>query len=173
MHKFKLTILAILAFFLSRSTINGQTASEQTVRNKFTEYITPRLDGRELKLTIFSGDINGDGQPDFIISYCIQATDKDRDAGGGNALMNLVCMQDGIAAYIKSGNDYILKAEKSMDNFKIYTDNEIFFEVKGIENGKILCQSTAYGPADPRCCPTVTKKVYVKYENGKLIKQTD
>jgi len=159
------TFISILAL-----SVNGQTNTEQNVKRKFIEYITPRLDGRELKLKLFIGDINGDGLTDYLISYCVQATEQDKEAGGGNAAANLVCMQDGIAVYINTGNDYILKAEKSMDNFKEYSASEVSFEVKGIINGKIVCESTAYGADDPRCCPSVIKKTYVMYENGKLVK---
>ena len=162
--------ISSMLFFLAVFSASGQT-TEEKVKNKFSEYMTPRLDGRELKMTVFTGDVNGDGQKDYVISYCVEATDKDRDAGGGNAMMNLTCMLDGIAVYIKSGTDYSLKAEKSMDNFKIYTEDEVSFDVVGIEKGNILCQSTAYGKDDPRCCPSIKKSVYVKYENGKLLKQ--
>lgn len=164
-------VLSLLVFMAFAIASNSQTTDEVTVKNKFTEYLTPRLDGRKLDLTVFSGDLNGDGLSDFVISYCIQATDDDRNVGGGNAMMNLVCMQEGIAVYIKSGNEYSLKAEKSMDNFKVYTENEISFKVKNIDKGRILCESTAYGPDDANCCPSVVKNVFVKYDNGKLVKQ--
>jgi hypothetical protein len=167
--KYSKLVLVIMLLFTVHLAICQTT--EEKIKNKFSEYMTPRLDGRNLKMTVFSGDLNGDGQKDYLISYCVEATDKDKDAGGGNAMMNLTCMLDGIAVYIKSGTDYSLKAEKSMDNFKIYTEDEVSFDVVGIEKGNILCQSTAYGKDDPRCCPSIKKSVYVKYENGKLLKQ--
>ncbi len=164
--KVVLTLLVIITTLIAL----GQNTQEQKIKLKFKEYITPRLDGHELKIKLFSGDLNGDGQTDFLIQYCIQATNEDRDAGGGNAMMNLACIQEGIAVYIKENNNYTLKTDKNMEDFKVYLENEVSFDVLGIENKKIICQSTSYGADDPRCCPSKKNRVIVKFINGKLTK---
>ena len=165
----KSTVLTIITVLTLSFAVNAQSNQEQLVKRKFSDLMASQLRGRALKLTVFSGDVNNDRITDYVISYCVQATDRDRDAGGGNALANLACIQEGIAVYIKTGNDYVLKANKSMDSFK--SGNEISFKVKGIFNGKIICESTGYSRKDPRCCPSLVKKSFVTYVNGKLVKK--
>jgi hypothetical protein len=168
MKKFKISISGLL--LLIATTVFGQTTTEQIVSKKFKTYISPKLNGRSLKTKIFQGDLNGDKQIDFIIDYCIQATDADRNAGGGNALINLACMKEGIAVYLKQGTDYILSVDKSKEEFK--TSQDISFDIKKIEGNAIVCEASGYKDDDPRCCPSLKKTVYLKLINGKLEKSS-
>lgn len=163
-----ISALALLA--VTTTTVFGQTTAEQIVKKKFKTYISPRLEGHPLKTNVIQGDLNGDNQTDFLIDYCIQATEEDRDVGGGNALMNLACIDEGIAVYLKQGIDYVLTVDKSKEAFKAFED--ISFDIKKIEVGFIVCETTGYKDDDPRCCPTLKKTVYLKLMNGKLEKST-
>ena len=167
----KITIIGLTLLIVTTAmTVFGQITGEQTVKTKFKTYITPRLDGRQLKTNVLQCDLNADNQTDFVIDYCVQATDADRDAGGGNALMNLACMEEGIAVYLKQGSDYALSVDKSKEAFKEFDD--ISIKVIKIDGKAIVCETSGYKDDDPRCCPSLKKEIYLKLNKGKLEKST-
>ncbi len=170
MNKIAIAICCLVLSTVATTTIFGQTSTQQMIKTKFKTYIMPRLEGHALKMNVLQGDINGDNQTDFLLEYCIQANEKDKDIGGGNALMNLACMDEGIAVYLKQGPNYVLSVDKSKAAFKAFED--ISFEVKKIEVGFIVCETTGYKDEDSRCCPSLKKTVYLKLKNGKLEKST-
>lgn len=170
MKKIKITISLVTILTIAVSFVFGQTTAKQTVITKFKTYIKPRLEGRQLKTNILEGDLNGDNQTDFVIDYCIQATEADRDAGGGNPLMNLTCTEEGIAVYLKQGTNYTLIVDKSREGFK--ENFEISIDVIKIEGKAIVCETTSYKDDDPRCCPSLKKTTYLKLNNGKLERST-
>lgn len=170
MSIFKFLIGGLTLLTVTGTSIYGQTTAEQTVKMKFKSYIAPRLDGRQLKTNVLQGDLNGDNQVDIVIDYCVQATDEDRDVGGGNALMNLACMEEGIAIYLKQGADYVLSVDKTKDRFKESSD--ISIDMVKIEGKAIVCETTGYKDDDARCCPSLKRTVFLVLNNGKLEKST-
>lgn len=136
------------------------------IKNKHIKYLTPRLDGRTARINVLFGDLNGDGVKDAFIEWCIQANDEDRDAGGGNALMSLECIEEGFSVYIKEGNEYVLKADKGKEYF---TEEGITYEADKIEKGKVICSNMSYSDDDPRCCPSIKRTIYLIYKNNKII----
>lgn len=133
----------------------------------FSKFIRPRLTNRKLKTNVIFGDLNGDGVDDAVVDYCIEATDEDRDVGGGNALMSLECMESGFAVYVKSGNSFYLKKDRDKSYF---ADEGFDYKAERIQNGKIFCTNDSYEDDDPRCCPSQKGSIYLVYENGELIK---
>lgn len=161
-------ILTLAVAILATNILFGQNMNDEAIlKKKHLQYLAPRLDGRTAKITILFGDLNGDGITDALIDYCIEATEEDRDAGGGNALMFLQCMEEGFAVYIKSGNEYILKADKGKDYF---SDDGFAYNADKIENGKILCSNISYADDDPRCCPSLKRTIYLVFQNNKIVK---
>jgi hypothetical protein len=161
-------ILTLAVAILATNIVFGQNANDTALlKKKHLQYITPRLDGRSAKMTILFGDLNGDGIKDAFIDYCIEATDQDTDAGGGNALMFLQCMGQGFAVYIKTGSEYVLKADKGKDYF---TDEGFAYDADKIENGKIICSNISYADDDPRCCPSLKRRIYLVFQNNKIVK---
>lgn len=161
-------ILTLMVAIIATNIAFGQSTNDEALlKKKHLQYLTPRLDGRTVKMTIIFGDLNGDGLKDAFIDWCIEATDNDRDAGGGNALMFLECMEHGFSAYIKTGNEYVLAADKGKDNF---SDEGFSYNAEKIENGKIICSGIAYADDDPRCCPSLKRSVFLVFSNNKIVK---
>lgn len=161
------TLILIFAVLVTNITL-GQSQNDQIIlKKKHLQYLKPRLDGRKAKMTILFGDLNGDGVKDAFVDWCIEATENDRDAGGGNALMFLECMEEGFSVYINTGKDYVLTADKGKDN---YTDEGFSYSADKIEKGKIFCSNICYADNDPRCCPSLTQTIYLVYKNNKILK---
>lgn len=163
-------ILVIFVAILTANISLGQKPNDiALLRKKHLQYLTPRLEGRTSKMKVIFGDLNGDGVNDAFIDWCIEATDDDQDAGGGNALMFLQCVKEGFSVYIKTGNDYVLMADKLKNNF---TDEGFSYEADKIDNGKIFCYNTSYAEDDPRCCPSLKRKIYLVFKGNKIVKPT-
>jgi hypothetical protein len=166
-----MTLKQFITFALAILVTNiacGQKQEDEALLEKMhLQYLTPRLEGRTTKMTILLGDLNGDGIKDAFIDWCIQATDKDRDSGGGNALMFLECIEEGFSVYIKTGNEYVLKADKGKENF---TDVGFSYDAEKIENGEIICSNLSYANYDPRCCPSLKRTIYLVFEGNKIFK---
>lgn len=145
-----------------------QDANEKIVIDKFSEYIAPRLDGHEFTYKIFKSDLNSDSMSDYVLDYCIQATDEDRDVGGGNAMMNYRCVQEGIAIFIQKGGKFIFEKDVDKSEFSSYED--VFFDVDEVYGNTIICEGTRYDKEDPRCCPSLRKVYRLTYSNGDLYK---
>jgi hypothetical protein len=162
-------LLTFAIIILTTGFAFGQTSNDETLlKKKHLQYLTPRLDGRKAKMKILFGDLNGDGIKDAFIDWCIEATDKDKDASGGNALMFLQCMEEGFTVYIEAGNEYILQADKSKDYFK---DTKGFaYDADKIEGGKIICSTLSYADDDPRCCPSLKRTIYLDFQNNMIVK---
>lgn len=161
-------LLLLTIAFLTINISSAQTSNDEAIlKKKHLQYLTPRLDGRTAKIKVLFGDLNADGIKDAFIDWCIEATENDRDAGGGNALMFLQCMEEGFSVYIKTGKEYVLTADKGKDYF---TDEGFSYDVVKIENGKIICSNLSYADDDPRCCPSLKRTIYLVYKANKIIK---
>jgi hypothetical protein len=161
-------ILTLAVIILTTNILFGQNSNDEALlKKKQLQYLTPRLDGRTAKMKVLFGDLNGDGIKDAFIDWCIEATDNDRDAGGGNALMFLQCEEEGFTVYIKTGKEYVLIADKGKDNF---TDEGFAYDAYKIENEKIFCSNISYADDDPRCCPSLKRTIYLIFQNNKIMK---
>ena len=111
--------------------------------------------------------MNDDSIADAFVDYCIEATDKDRDVGGGNAMMNLQCMVEGFSVYIKVATEWVLKADKVKDDF---TDEGLSYNAEKVIDNKIYCSNHSFADGDARCCPSLKRTMYLMYESEKIIK---
>ena len=163
---FRKFILILLIFGVSE--IYGQPSNDESfLKKKHLKYLAPKLKGRNLGRTVIFGDLNGDGIKDAFIDWCVEATDDDRFAGGGNALMFLSCIDEGFSVYIRKGGEYVLTTNKSKDSF---TDYDFSYQANKIINGKIICSTNKYANNDPRCCPSLVSTIYLIFKDNKIIK---
>lgn len=163
MHKYLLFFA--LALFYSVQSI-AQQHKTQDLEQELRSYLAIRPDGRNLAVSFKMGDLNADGSQDAAAYYCLEATDEDRYAGGGNALANLRCLDEGIVAFLRAGDRYVAKAHTSIE--KVRQVDDVSYSLLGIRNGRIQVQAVAYGPYDPRCCPSQERIFSISYRNGRL-----
>src|SRR5688572_5054796 len=107
----------LVFIFLATLSSAQSKSDESAIKKKHLQYLTPRLDGRNAKIKIHFGDLDGDGLKDAFIDWCIEATDDDRDVGGGNAMAFLMCREAGFSVYINTDNGFVLMADKDKDYF--------------------------------------------------------
>jgi hypothetical protein len=161
-------VFAILFLTCVQCLLAQSQEDEKLLRKKHMEYLKPRMDGRQVKMNILFGDLNGDGKEDAFIDWCIEATDKDREVeGGGNAMMFLGCWEEGYSVYINNGKEWLLTSDKRKSEY--HTDG-FAFSVDFINSGKIICSREAYAEDDARCCPSLKESIYLVYQNHKLLK---
>ncbi len=94
---------------------------------------------------------------------------KDRNAGGGNAMMNLECIDEGTCIYL-SIEIRMWYSNTEYESLKQSMQNDISkVEILDINNGVIRFKITAFKEDDPRCCPSDEKIVEYKYTSKGLI----
>jgi len=140
----------------------------EEIEQQQRKYLEPKADRRTISMTTLFGDLNGDSLADAFVDWCIDATDDDRDAGGGNALMFISCIESGFAVYIRMGSTFRKVTDVSDYDF---SEAGFFpFGAERITNGKIICTSSGYAEDDPRCCPSLKGSIYLRLINYKLVK---
>lgn len=128
-------------------------------------HIRKSAEGRNIKMDVFFGDLNGDGTQDALVDYCIEATENDR--GDGNAMIFMECWKSGFAVYKKTGDKFFLQADISKDEL---VNEGLDLKAEKIQNGKMFCSNLTWGADDMRCCPTVKQTIYLLLKNNKIIK---
>ncbi len=128
----------------------------------------PLARGRTISTNILFGDLDRDGLDDAFVAWCIDATDEDRGAGGGNALMLMSCVKDGFAVYLRSGKMFRLAADVSRDDFA--ESGYLPLSADSIHAGRVYCSAYGYTDDDPRCCPSLNGSIYLRWEGNKLVK---
>lgn len=157
----------ILSLFFIFNTIAQESSDRTLIQKKQLDLLKSIKGKRKVKSKILFGDLNGDGIKDAFVDWCVEATDKDRDVGGGNALMNLVCMEEGFTVYLKVNNSYEMAYNTNKDF--LYKQYGSEFTVDKIIDNRILCSGLFYADDDPRCCPSLNKTIYFVYRNKKLV----
>lgn len=162
----------------SGSSSNSSTDAAQIDESLTEEFVLNNLktdvlknadiENRTLNKSVFKGDLDGNGTEDYLVKYCIEANDDDRNAGGGNAMMNLECIDEGICIYI-STEKRMWYSNTEYESLKQSMQNDISkAEILDINNGVIRFKITAFKEDDPRCCPSDEKIVEYKYTSKGL-----
>ena len=154
-------VLAIVPLLTS-----GQ--AREALEQRHRQYLAPKAKDHSVSIRTFFGDLNGDGVSDALLEWCIDATDEDRGAGGGNALMLMSCLESGFAVYLRNGTTFRLAADVSPDGFA--EPGYLPFNVESIKDGKVYCTATGYADEDPRCCPSLNGTIYLKWDGNKLVR---
>lgn len=140
---------------------------DEKVRRKHIAFLKPKAGDREINVKTFLADLNNDGKDEAIAAYCIHISERDvEDAGIGNAYMNFICFDEGIAVYEKINEQWVLT---DAGQISAYLKEGMNYYVTKVENKKIYCIGSDYDSKDPHCCPSLTKSLYLTYENGKII----
>jgi len=101
--------------------------------------------------TVLRGDLNHDGVPDAAVLYTLE---------GGNRTNNYVRH---LAVFVRT-NGTLVPAAHAVVGGKNYRA----IVMKAIQDNVILCDTTAYAPNDPTCCPTIKGSTRYILDGDKL-----
>jgi hypothetical protein len=144
-----LLIVVLYGGVLAAAGERGDTA----VIDKFIAAQESRENGAEAKdyRTVLAGDLNHDGIPDAAVMYTLE---------GGNGTNNYVRY---LAVFVREKGQLVLVAHAAVGG-----KNYRAIVMRAIENGVILCDTTAYAPKDPSCSPTIKGATRYVLEGDKL-----
>jgi len=156
-----------LKILKSEKSNNNTDKDIAEVKKLQTKRLYAQMEGRNLNCKIFVDDFDRDGFQEAFMYYCIEASDQDRNAGGGNALMNLMCVGNGLAFYRKIDSKWKLMEDVPLDQV---INADLFFELEKVKDLKIYGSWKTYSDDDPRCCPSIKKTVYLQIQNNHIVK---
>lgn len=158
------------ALFLILPLLAGAQSDQlrELIGQRHRQHLARLAQGRTISTNILFGDLDGDSLEDAFVAWCIDATDEDREAGGGNALMLMSCVEDGFAVYLRSGKMFRLAADVSRDGFA--ESGYLPLSADSINSGRVYCSAYGYTDDDPRCCPSLNGSIYLRWEGNKLVK---
>jgi hypothetical protein len=108
------------------------------------------------KPTQVMADLDGDGQPEAIVTFCID----DNMPGGKNAgADNPANVHCALAVFKQTNDQWGVVAKMNLGQGKLR-------EVKG---GKIFVETLTFAASDPLCCPSQKRVAPFELRSGKLI----
>lgn len=107
---------------------------------------------------VLKGDINNDSKDDLVIQFQFVPNLKDEQTYGRSSDIGL----GGIAIFLNDGTKYSFKLIEKDFNF-------IPSWITKIEGGQIYIEGLTYGEGDSNCCPSLTKKIKLKFDGSRLI----
>ena len=140
-----LTVLMLILFSGLTSQIVAQS-DDKTVIDRYIAGQAKRERGEEpdgIRKTI-EGDLNHDGVSDVAVLYTIEGQ------GGSNNYIQY------LAVFIRKKAGLVFVARSPVGG-----KNRREIEITSIKDNAMLFDTTAYGPRDPSCCPTI--KGHTKY----------
>lgn len=120
-------------------TANAQS-DDNAVVNKYIATQAKRERGEEpdgIRKTV-EGDLNHDGTPDVAVLYTIEGQ------GGSNNYIQY------LAVFVRGKTGLVFAARATVGG-----KNRREIESISIKDNAMLFDTTAYGPRDPSCCPTI------------------
>lgn len=103
---------------------------------------------------VVEGDLNHDGLADVAVLYTIE---------GQNGSNNYVQY---VAVFLRKNGKLVFSARAAVGG-----KNRRAIEITSIKNNAMLFETTAYGPRDASCCPTVKGKTKYVLAGAKLFEK--
>ena len=100
-------------------------------------------------------DLDGDGRPEAIVTYCIDENLPGGKNQGANNPANAHC---DLAVFKQIKSQWGVVGKMNMGQGKL----------REIKEGKIYVEALVFGPKDPLCCPSQTRVARLGLVNGKL-----
>jgi hypothetical protein len=109
------------------------------------------------KPTQVMADLDGDGQAEAIVTFCIDESLPGGKMEGANNPASVHCP---LAVFKQTGDQWGFVAQMNLGQGQLR-------EVKG---GKITVETLTYAPKDPLCCPSQKRVATFGLKDGKLVK---
>jgi hypothetical protein len=100
-------------------------------------------------------DLNGNGNAEAVVSYCINENPRGKNAGASNPA-KVHCT---VTVFIRKDGRWIGAGQVKLGLGK----------VRDVRGGVIYAESVNFGPNDPLCCPSRKVSRRLGLKNGKLI----
>lgn len=148
-----LTLVAIAG--VSSLTALAQS-DDQAVIDKYIAGQAAKEQGEEPDgvRKVIEGDLNRDGVADVAVLYTIE---------GQNGSNNYVQY---VAVFLRKNGKLMFAARAAAGG-----KNRRAIEITSIKNNAMLFDTTAYGPRDPSCCPTLKGKTKYVLAGAKLVEK--
>lgn len=139
MKKLPTLLFATLVLGLTSLAANAQS-DDKAVIDKFIAAQGAREHGEEPDgvRKVVDGDLNHDGVSDTAVLYTIEGQN-----GSNNYIQYL-------AVFLRKNGNLVYAARQAVGG-----KNRREIEIKSIADNAMLFETTAYGPRDPSCCPTI------------------
>jgi hypothetical protein len=108
------------------------------------------------KPTQVMADLDGDGRPEAIVTFCIDENMPGGKNAGANNPANVHCA---LAVFKQTSDQWGVVAKMNLGQGKLR-------EVKG---GKIFVETLTFAASDPLCCPSQKRVAAFELRSGKLI----
>src|SRR5215813_4086354 len=131
-------------------------SDDKAVIDKYIAGQAKRERGEEpddIRKTI-EGDLNHDGVSDVAVLYTIEGQ------GGSNNYIQY------LAVFLRKNGKLTFAARQAVGG-----KNRRAMEITSIKNNAMLFETTAYGPRDPSCCPTIKGHTRFVLTGNRLIEK--
>jgi hypothetical protein len=108
------------------------------------------------KPTQVMADLDGDGRPEAIVTFCVDENMPGGKNAGANNPANVHCS---LVVFKQAKEQWGVVAKMSLGQGKLR-------EIKG---GNIYVETLTFGPKDPLCCPSQKRAATFSLSGGKLI----
>jgi hypothetical protein len=102
-------------------------------------------------------DLDGDGQAEAIVTFCIDENAPGGKNAGASNPANVHCA---LAVFKQTGGQWGVVAQMNLGQGRL----------RGIAGGKITVETLTYRPSDPLCCPSQKRVGTFGLKDGKLVK---
>ena len=142
MKPFATIVLLIVAAHVASVVARAQSG-DKSVIDKFIAAQAAREHGEEPDgiRKVVDGDLDHDGVADVAVLYTIEGQN-----GSNNYIQYL-------AVFLRKNGNLVYKARVPVGG-----KNHREIEITSIKDNAMLLNTTAYGPRDPSCCPTIKGK---------------
>ena len=149
--------LMFLALIMVLTSFPAMAQSDdKAVIDKYIAAQAKRARGEEpddIRKTI-EGDLNRDGVSDVAVLYTIEGQ------GGSNNYIQY------LAVFLRKNGKLVFAARQAVGG-----KNRREMEITSIKDNAMLFDSTAYGPRDPSCCPTIKGHTRFVLTGNRLIEK--
>jgi len=149
-------LLVLIAIQMAAWSVVAAQSDDKAVIDKFIAARAAKESGEEPDgiRKVVEGDLNHDGVADTAVVYTIEGQ------GGSNNYVQY------LAVFLRKSGQLVYAARQPVGG-----KNRREIDLTGIKDNAVLLDTTAYGPKDPSCCPTIKGKTSFVLTGGRLIEK--
>ena len=147
--------LAAACWMLALLAANPAYAQQQGLQQAIKAYVS-KQGPLGAKPTQVMADLDGDGRPEAIVTFCVDESAPGGKMEGANNPASVHCT---LAVFKQTKDRWAFVAKIDLGQG----------ELREIKGGKIKVETLTYSPNDPLCCPSQKRVAAFELKGGKLI----